>query len=95
MTAARVIRISPMAHFASGFLACALLVLVPVWGNRQECLIQIRPGVGVGHVPLIETVGDVPVNRIDQLTGLATGNLEIAAASVNQSPFGGEVTITG
>lgn len=73
---------------------------VPVWGNRLECLIQIRPGFGVGHVPLIETIGDVPVNRIDQgagpLTrGTATGRMEIAAGSVNVSPFGGEVTVTG
>ena len=41
MNAARVIRISPMAHFASGFLACALLVLVPVWGNRALALLVI------------------------------------------------------
>jgi hypothetical protein len=71
---------------------------VPVWGNRLECLIQIRPGVGVSHVPLIETIGDVPVNRIDQTLpnlGMATGELEIANTSVNVSPFGGEVTITG
>lgn len=69
---------------------------VPVWGNRQECFIQLRPGTGTGHVALIETVGDVPVNHINQSTGLATGNLEIAnTVSVNQSPFGGEVTITG
>jgi hypothetical protein len=69
---------------------------VPVWGNRQECLIQIRPGVGTGHVALIETVGDVPINHINQTTGLATGNMEIAnTVFVNQSPFGGEVTVTG
>ncbi len=73
---------------------------VPVWGNRLDCLIQIRPGTGVGHVPLIETIGDVPVNHIDQGAGLltrgrATGHLEIASASVNVSPFGGDVTITG
>jgi hypothetical protein len=69
---------------------------VPVWGNRMECLIQIRPGAGVSHVPLIETIGDVPVNFINQATGLATGNLEIAhTVFVNQSPFGGEVTVTG
>ena len=36
-----VIRISPMAHFASGFLALALLVLVPVWGNWALSLIHI------------------------------------------------------
>src|SRR5713101_1842069 len=69
---------------------------VPIWGNRRECLVQIRPGVGTGHTPLIETVGDVPVPEIAHITGLATGDLEIASAVyVNQSPFGGEVTITG
>ena len=69
---------------------------VPTWGNREECLVQLRPGLGTGHVPLIETVGDVPVNRIDQGTGLATGHMEIANTVVlNQAPFGGEITITG
>ena len=68
---------------------------VPVWGNRLECRFQMQPGVSGSHMPLIETVGDVPVNRIDQTTGRATGDLEIANASVNQSPFGGDVTITG
>ena len=70
---------------------------VPVWGNRLECLIQIRPGTGVNHIPLIETIGDVPVNLIDQSVnvGMATGELEIANTSVYVSPFGAEVTITG
>lgn len=69
---------------------------VPVWGNRQEAWVQIRPGFGVGHTPLIETVGDAPLPIIDNTTGLATGNLSIASAVfVNQSPFGGEVTVTG
>lgn len=73
---------------------------VPVWGNRKECFVQLQPGKGTGHVPLIETIGDVPVNRIDQTAGptlgLATGHMEIASAVfLNQSPFGGEITITG
>ncbi|MEP6916193.1 MAG: hypothetical protein ABJC89_11130 [Acidobacteriota bacterium] len=68
---------------------------IPLWGNRLECRFQIHPGVSGSHAPLIETVGDVPVNRINQGTGRATGALEIASATVNQSPFGGEVTITG
>ncbi len=33
-----VIRISPMAHFASAFLAVALLVLVPAWGMGSLAL---------------------------------------------------------
>ncbi len=68
---------------------------VPVWGNREECRVQLRPGQEAGHVPLILTVGDVPTNRIDQTTGLATGGMEIANFTLNQSPFGGTITITG
>lgn len=68
---------------------------VPVWGNREECLVQLHPGVLVGHIPLIETVGDIGVDDIDQVSGLATGDGQIGAFSVLDSPFGGEVRITG
>ena len=68
---------------------------VPVWGNREECRIQIQPGALEGHIPLIETVGDISVSDIDGVTGLATGDAEIGAFSVVDSPFGGVVTITG
>lgn len=68
---------------------------VPVWGNRRECLVQLRPGKLVGHIPLIETVGDVSVPEINQVTGLATGDGEIGSFTVLDSPFGGQVTITG
>lgn len=67
---------------------------VPTWGNRVECRFQILPGAGVSHTPLIETVGDVPINRIFA-DGRATGHMEIANAVLNQAPFGGEITITG
>jgi hypothetical protein len=68
---------------------------VPVWGNREEALVQLHPGALVGHIPLIETVGDVAVPDIDQITGLATGSGVIGAFSVVDSPFGGTITITG
>ncbi len=68
---------------------------VPVWGNREECLVQLNPGPLVGHIPLIETVGDIGVDDIDQISGLATGSAQIGAFSVLDSPFGGVVTITG
>jgi hypothetical protein len=68
---------------------------VPVWGNREECRVQIRPGALEGHIPLIETVGNISVSHIDGVTGLATGNGQLAAFSVVDSPFGGVVTITG
>ena len=68
---------------------------VPTWGNREECRVQLHPGKLVGHIPLIETVGDIATDDIDQLTGLATGSAQIGAFSVSQSPFGGVVTLTG
>lgn len=68
---------------------------VPPWGNREECRVQLHPGKLVGHIPLIETVGDIAVDDINQIDGLATGNGQIGAFSVFQSPFGGVVTITG
>lgn len=68
---------------------------VPVWGNRKDCLVQLRPGELAGHVPVIETVGNVGVNDIDQSTGLATGAGVGATFSADQSPFGGAVHVTG
>ncbi|HEY4711795.1 MAG TPA: hypothetical protein VIH69_03840 [Dehalococcoidia bacterium] len=68
---------------------------VPTWGNREECLIQLRPGEAVARNPVIETVGDIAIDDIDSATGLATGDAEIGVFSVNLSPFGGGITITG
>jgi len=68
---------------------------VPVWGNRRECRVQIKPGPLAGHIPLIETVGDISVPEINPATGLATGDGEIGNFTVLHSPFGGTVTITG
>lgn len=68
---------------------------VPVWGNREECRVQLHPGKLEGHIPLIETVGDILVPDINPANGLATGDGQIGAFSVLDSPFGGEVRITG
>ncbi|MFL6192974.1 MAG: hypothetical protein ACJ75H_02290 [Thermoanaerobaculia bacterium] len=68
---------------------------IPVWGNREECLVQLRPGQLTGHIPIIETVGNIGFDDIDQTTGLATGNGVGAAFTANQSPFGGVIKITG
>ncbi|HET6977047.1 MAG TPA: hypothetical protein VFI24_12040 [Pyrinomonadaceae bacterium] len=68
---------------------------VPTWGNREECLVQLQPSKVEGHAPLIETVGDIGVDDINQFTGLATGHGQIGGFAVNESPFGGTVTITG
>ena len=42
---------------------------VPVWGNREQCRVQLHPGTLGGHIPLIETVGDILVSDIDPATG--------------------------
>jgi hypothetical protein len=68
---------------------------VPVWGNREECRVQLHPGTLEGHIPLIESVGDILVPDINQVTGLSTGEGQIGMFTTFESPFGGEVRITG
>lgn len=68
---------------------------VPVWGNREHTLIHIKPGlIETGHVPLIETVGSMAVADINP-AGYANGPAQLAGFSAKQSPFGGEVVVTG
>ncbi len=50
-----VIRISPMAHFAPAFLALALLVLVPAWGNWSLVLLAI-PMAGSVAIQRLRTI---------------------------------------
>lgn len=71
---------------------------VPVWGNRLETVIHIKPGPSTPldtHVPNIETVGSMDVDDINVSSGLANGAAQLAGFTANQSPFGGEVIITG
>ncbi len=69
---------------------------IPVWGNREETLIHIKPGsVRTGHTPFIETVGGMSVTDINGITGLANGPAAVAGFTAIDSPFGGEVIITG
>lgn len=68
---------------------------VPVWGNRLETLIHIKPGqVPLGHFPIIQTVGSMDTDDINPL-GLANGVAALAGFTASDSPFGGEVLITG
>jgi hypothetical protein len=62
---------------------------VPVWGNREETLIQIPAGPSVvpgDYTPFLYDVSGAAVCSIDQSTGLA-GSFD--------RPFGGTLTITG
>jgi hypothetical protein len=61
---------------------------VPTWGNREETLILIPPGVHVApgdFSPFLYDISGVKVCSIDQDNGLAAGD----------HPFGGTLCITG
>lgn len=69
---------------------------VPTWGNREETLICLKPGVQPqGHAPIIQTVGSMDVDDVNSITGLANGTAALAGFSALDSPFGGLVILTG
>ena len=70
---------------------------VPFWGNREDCRIQLRPGFGFGHVPFLETVGNVLVADINAASGLTNSNIAMqgVAKTLNDAPFGGGVSVGG
>jgi hypothetical protein len=79
---------------------CANPNHVPTWGNREETLIHIAPGMSApaGRIAIL---GGIPVAHIDNTSGLtmasavfATNNL--APDSLGRPcPFGGRVTVQG
>jgi hypothetical protein len=69
---------------------------IPTWGNREETLICLKPGVQPqGHSPIIQTAGSMDVDKINPITGLANGSADLAGFSALDSPFGGLVILTG
>jgi hypothetical protein len=74
---------------------CANSNFVPIWGNRLETLIHIKPGNVVdGQVPFLSAVGDIAeidINASGKGNGVAIHTGFVAA----DSPFGGTITIAG
>jgi hypothetical protein len=69
---------------------------VPFWGGHAETHILIPPGNPVaGNAPLIETIGSMAIAAIDNSTGLATGPAVAVGFTANDSPFGGQIWLTG
>jgi hypothetical protein len=66
---------------------------VPTWGNREECLVQLRPGFG--KLAALFEVDDVAVDDIDSLTGRATGTFVEASGSFTKAPFGQTLVFAG
>ena len=69
---------------------------VPVFGGHLEGNVLIPPGepVSLEGGPDLESIGSMPIDLIDQGTGLATGQ-SLVAFVANACPFGGSVTFTG
>ncbi len=81
---------------------------VPVWGNREETLINIAPvaGAPAGEIAIL---GGIPTSMIDPVSGLTTPNAVFATnnlppdnpdgilltADGRPCPFGGRVTVQG
>ncbi len=71
---------------------------VPHWGNRKEVRVLLQPSANI--IPedsklYVDSIGNMAVSDIDQTSGLATGQGQIAAFYADQAPFGGSVRVTG
>jgi hypothetical protein len=68
----------------------------PIWGNSMETRVHVSPGAPAeGKVGYLETVGNMGVCDVDKSTGQASETGVMAGFPAQQSPFGGEVTISG
>ena len=81
-------------------MPCGNPAAVPVWGNREETLINIAPSAQA-PAGKIAILGGIPVSMIDGTTGLTTPNAKFALNNLapdalgRPCPFGGRVTVNG
>lgn len=71
---------------------------IPIWGNREETLIHIKPGTAVPpgtQVPLLSAVGDVGVLKIDNSGLIQDAHTIHTGLYCDESPFGGRITLAG
>jgi hypothetical protein len=74
---------------------CANPNFVPVWGNREQTLIQLVPGTAVqAQVPFLSALGDIPEISINA-SGTANGAAIHTGFVAVDSPFGGVITVAG
>jgi hypothetical protein len=68
---------------------------IPIWGNRLETLVHIKPGTKTeAQVPFLSAVGDIAEIDI-AANGKATGVAIHTGFVAADSPFGGRITIAG
>lgn len=70
---------------------------VPVWGNREETLVHVKPGQRVtgSLTPLLMRVGEIPQDRIDAAGLIQNGIALSTGVAFNAAPFGGRIHISG
>ena len=78
---------------------CSNPNFIPIWGNREETLIHIKPGIEVRPgelVPLLTAVGAIPVSRIDNV-GLIQNAVAHGGTGLrfDDAPFGGRINLAG
>lgn len=79
---------------------CANPNYVPVWGNREETLINVAPAAAA-PAGKIAILGGIPTSMIDGFTGLTTATAVFATNNLppdslgRPCPFAGRVTVQG
>ena len=71
---------------------------IPVWGNREETIIHIKPGPSINpgdKVPLLTAVGDIIVSKIDNSGLIQSANAIHTGVAYDDAPFGGNITLAG
>lgn len=92
----RIIPIRAILSWATP-IPCATPNATPVWGNRLETLVHVRPGRRIGDdlEPLLSSVGGIPVGDIDGV-GFAQNAVAVTTgAYFNDAPFGGRINLAG
>lgn len=92
----RIIPIRAILSWATP-IPCATPNATPVWGNRLETLVHVRPGRRIGDdlAPLLSSVGGIPVDDIDG-DGFAQNAVAVTTgAYFNDAPFGGRINLAG
>ena len=77
---------------------CSNPNFIPVWGNREETTIHIKPGRPINpgdKVPLLTAVGDIIVSKIDSAGLAQDANAIHTGAAYDDAPFGGRITLAG
>jgi len=93
---ARVVRIRAILSWNVP-ISCAHPDQTPVWGNREETLIAVTPGL-LEPAGKISVLGGVPVSRIDDITGLTTTDAFFADNNLPVGvgfAFGGRIVVKG